>query len=308
MAQWSEHAGCTGILVYTDNGLVDPWLVAHIILQNTTTLCPLIAIQPVYMHPYTVAKIIATFGYMYGRRVYLNMVAGGFKNDLEALDDRTPHDRRYARLVEYTNLIRLLLANGRGVTFDGEFYRVHQLKMTPPLPPELFPGVLMSGSSPAGIAAAKATGATAVKYPEPADTYENAPPDPHLSVGVRVGVIARSSNDEAWRVAIERFPGDRRGQIAHQLAMKVSDSEWHRQLSELGARTEGTRSPYWLHPFQNYKTFCPYLVGSYEVVGHEIARYIATGHRTFILDIPQSPDELEHIGIAFAHAHAGADA
>src|SRR5262245_8749061 len=104
VARWSEQHGCQGILVYTDNSLVDPWLVAQIILQSTRTLCPLIAIQPTYMHPYTVAKMVATFGHLYGRRVYLNMVAGGFTHDLIALNDTTPHDKRYVRLTEYTTI------------------------------------------------------------------------------------------------------------------------------------------------------------------------------------------------------------
>ena len=37
----------------------------------------------------------------HGQRLWLNMVAGGFKNDLAALNDDTPHDKRYQRLVEY---------------------------------------------------------------------------------------------------------------------------------------------------------------------------------------------------------------
>jgi len=41
---------------------------------------------------------------------------------------------------------------------------------------------------------------------------------------VRVGIIARKSEEEAWSIANERFPGDRKGQITHQLAMKTSDS------------------------------------------------------------------------------------
>ena len=32
VARWSEEAGCQGILVYSDNSLVDPWLLAHIIV------------------------------------------------------------------------------------------------------------------------------------------------------------------------------------------------------------------------------------------------------------------------------------
>ena len=56
VARWSEAAGCEGILVYTDNGIVDPWLVSQLILQSTERLAPLVAVQPAYMHPYWVAK------------------------------------------------------------------------------------------------------------------------------------------------------------------------------------------------------------------------------------------------------------
>jgi len=46
VARWSERAGCKGILVYSDNRLVDPWLVAQIIIESTERLCPLVAFQP----------------------------------------------------------------------------------------------------------------------------------------------------------------------------------------------------------------------------------------------------------------------
>src|SRR5213594_12000 len=124
VARWSERVGCKGILVYSDNRLVDPWLVSHVVIQNTTRLCPLVAVQPVYMHPYAVAKMAASYGHLYGRRIYLNMVAGGFKNDLVALNDPTPHDRRYDRLIEYTQVIRRLAEASAPVTFEGEFYKV----------------------------------------------------------------------------------------------------------------------------------------------------------------------------------------
>lgn len=300
VARWSERWGCKGILVYSDNRQLDPWLVSHVILQNTNALYPLVAVQPVYMHPYTVAKMIATFAHLYGRRICLNMVAGGFKNDLTALNDPTPHDRRYDRLVEYTLIIRRLLEGAAPVTFEGEFYTVRGLKLTPAVPPELFPGILVSGSSEAGRQAAQAMGATAVKYPKA--PHEETEPDEGVGAGVRVGIIAREDGQEAWAVARSRFPEDRRGQLTHQLAMKVSDSVWHRQLSEL-ARTPATVDhPYWLVPFENYKTMCPYLVGSYERVGDELARYVGLGYRSFILDIPPDEDELRHTRAAFEHA------
>jgi alkanesulfonate monooxygenase len=302
VARWSEEAGCTAILVYTDNSLVDPWLVAHIILQNTWKLCPLIAIQPIYMHPYTVAKMVTSFAHLYDRRVYLNMVAGGFRNDLLALNDTTPHDDRYARLVEYTTIIKLLLASPEPVTYEGRFYRVDKLRMTPPLPTELLPGILMSGSSDAGLTAAKAVDAVAVQYPKPANDCEPAARLNGVRAGVRVGIISRETNDEAWTIAYERFPADRKGQILHQLAMKVSDSHWHKQICAMAKNGDFVQNVYWTWPFENYKTFCPYLVGSYQSVSEELSHYMQLGYRCFILDIPPNRDELLHVQAVFQMA------
>jgi alkanesulfonate monooxygenase len=47
---------------------------------------------------------------------------------------------------------------------------------------------------------------------------------------------------------------------------------------------------------------CPYLVGSYERVGQELARYVALGYRSFILDVPPAEEELHHTRVAFDHA------
>jgi alkanesulfonate monooxygenase len=298
VARWSEQCGCAGILVYSDNRLLDPWMVSQIIIQNTSALSPLVAIQPVYMHPYTVAKMVASLGHLYRRRIYLNMVAGGFKNDLEALNDPTPHDQRYARLAEYTTIILNLLRTSGSVSYAGEFYKVDRLKMSPPLAPELAPGVFVSGSSDAGLAAAQALDATAVKYPK---CSSEEPPLPETGDwGLRIGVIARPDAAEAWQIARSRFPEDRKGQLTHQLAMKVSDSEWHHELSQLPG--EMPDSPYWLVPFQHYKTMCPYLVGSIEVVAEEIGRYVTLGYRTFILDIPPTLEDLRSTTDAFSHA------
>ena len=299
VARWSEENGCKGILVYTDNSLVDPWLVSQIILQSTKALCPLVAVQPAYMHPYSVAKLVSSLGNMYERRVYLNMVAGGFTTDLAALNETTPHDQRYAKLVEYTTIIKKLLETPDPVSFEGEFYKIRNLRMTPPLSPALLPGIFVSGSSDAGIAAAKALGATAVKYPKPAQEYQQDNSQEGLNSGVRVGIIARESDDEAWKVAHQRFPEDRKGQLTHKLAMKVSDSSWHKQLSQLAVETKNQKTPYWLVPFENYKTFCPYLVGDYEIVSDEVATYVMNGYQTFILDIPPSREELLHIRQVF---------
>jgi len=307
VAHWSDRAGCRGILIYTDNGIVDPWLVAQRVIERTEQLCPLVAVQPLYMHPYTVAKMVSSLAFPHGRRVYLNMVAGGFVTDLKALADETEHDDRYRRLVEYTTIVSELLRAEGGCSFSGDFYRVRNLALRPPLPSHLFPPIFVSGSSAAGLAAARTLGATAVKYPQRMAEEAVAGTFEVPRIGMRIGVFARPTAEEAWQGALGRFPVDRKGQITHSLAMRVSDSNWHHQLSRLGDVEFSDEHPYWLGPFENYRTFCPYLVGSYARVGEELRRYIALGFRTFILDIPQEEEDFEHTAAAFDAALAVSD-
>ena len=300
-ARWSEAVGCEGMLVYSENGLVDPWLLSQLTIEVTERLIPLVAVQPLYMHPYTVAKMVASIAYLHGRRVALNLVAGGFKNDLLSLGDETSHDERYTRLREYAEIIRHLSTETRPLSYDGSFYRVHELRLQPSVPAHLAPSFMMSGSSAAGLAAAGALGATAVRYPQPAGE-EQPLPDDGLRNGIRIGIIARDDREEAWRVAYERFPEDRDGQIIHHLAMGVSDSHWHAQLSRLALSAAERNVAYWLRPFQNYQAFCPYLVGDFGMVAAELASYMQTGVRTFILDIAPSQAEIENAARAFALA------
>jgi alkanesulfonate monooxygenase len=303
VARWSEAAGYEGILVYSDNGLLDPWVVSQLIIGATERLCPLVAVQPIYMHPYSVAKLISTFAALYERRIYLNMLAGGFRNDLLALGDDTAHDQRYERMVEYARIIAALVAGAGPVTVHGRHHRVENLRLAPPVAPALAPGWVVSGSSPAGLSAARELGAIAVRYPLPAAEEQVLAPD-GTEAGIRVGIIAREDRETAWRAAYERFPEDRHGQIAHGLAMRVSDSHWHRRLSERADAAAAQDDLYWLGPLRNYKTFCPYLVGDYGSVAGELRRHLDLGVRMFILDIPASADELDHIAMAFAAAGA----
>lgn len=142
--------------------------------------------------------------------------------------------------------------------------------------------------------AARRLSAVAIRYPKPVDFYEQEPLEPGVRFGVRMGIIARDTTEEAWEVAHARFPESRRGQLTHAMAIKNSDSHWHKQLSALHHEELTEAYPYWLTPFQNYKTFCPYLVGTYETISSIVARYINVGFRTFVTDIPADREELMH--------------
>jgi alkanesulfonate monooxygenase len=292
IGDWLDGTGIRGALVYTDNRLVDPWLLARELVGASKVLRPLVAIQPIYMHPYSVAKLITSFAMMYGRGIDINLVAGGFRGDLMALDDRTPHNRRYDRLVEYAEIIMGLLGADGPVTYDGEFYRVVNLRLLPRMDEELLPEWTLSGSSEAGVTAADRLGARPVQYPAPGFV----PLTRSGGQGVRVGVLAGPSNEAAWEEARRRFPDDPEGRRRHKLAMRISDSEWHSRISQSASTADG---PYWYGPFEASQTYCPYLVGSHEFVGAELRRLVNGGIDTFILDTPRSREEVTNALAAF---------
>lgn len=291
-ARWSEVHGFEGTLIYSNNSLVDGWAVAQIILEHTLRLTPLVAVNPVYIFPYALAKRIATLSFMFKRRIDINWIAGGFKNDLKSLGDDTPHDKRYDRLFDYAQIVKGLLKSKGLYSYEGDFYKVDKVKMMPSIPEEMIPVELISGTSDAGIATAEKLGATKVKYAKPLSEYEGEKPNTEFNLGVRFGIIARETSEEAWEVANNRFPDDLKGKMAHALASKTSDSKWHEQLSKLEVK-EG-KSVYWLKPFHTYKTFCPYLVGSHQEVAEELAGYVKLGHTSIILDIMPEEEDFFH--------------
>jgi alkanesulfonate monooxygenase len=287
----AEAAGFTGALVYSDNNTVDPWVVAQEVLSATEDFAPLVALQPLYMHPYAVAKKIATYASVYGRRIALNLVAGGSTGDLAALRDETAHDERYTRLLEYAQLIGLLLAGRGPVTFDGVHYRVRTLPLSPALPAGLAPELFISGSSEAGQRVGEALRAVQVRYPEPTSVAVQGAEGALKGGGVRIGVIARDTDEEAWAVAHERFPASRAGRLAQLAARNASDSTWVARLSAAKEFPGGPESPYWMGPFLHHATYCPYLVGSHQKVAGEIRGYLDAGCSTFILDTAREDDD-----------------
>ncbi len=300
VAGWSERHGCRGILIYTGNGPSESWVLAQHVVVNTTSLVPLIAVQPVYAHPFTVAKKIAALGLLYDRPVDINLVAGGFQFDLAALGDLTDHDARYERLNEYGTIV-LRLIREQCVSFDGRYYKLTGAALGTRSPVTSQLRVTVSGSSPAGKMCAERLGATAVMYPV-AITPEVSGVDASLSgqtpSGVRLGVIARGTSHQAWQEAILRFPETKAGRMMQQAAGLTSDSSWLKQLSADLGTSPDRAGPYWLGPFRNSYSFCPYLVGSHEEVGEYLASYIKAGASVFILDCPREERDL----VEFNHA------
>jgi alkanesulfonate monooxygenase len=295
VARWSERYDCTGVLLFAGNDTyLEPWVVAQAVLADTLKVAPLIAVNPVYMHPFTAAKMVSSYAQVYGRKVYLNMITGTAVSYLEALNDRASHDDRYERLLEYTHILQALVSSTRPVSYSGRYYQVADLQLLPGVPAGLQPEFLVSGQSEAALRVTRAIGAVGLQMLPPKV-------DQGLTEAraVHFGVVTRPDEAGAWAAAHELFPESLEDQEILELSMQNTDSVWKRRMHQADRLGPGEPG-YWLTPFRNFKADCPYVVGDYRRVAGVVARLVRKGVEVVILDIPAREEEFRHIDRAFA--------
>lgn len=289
----------TGLLIFTGNDtFVEPWVVAQTVMVEAKRLEPLVAVNPLYTHPYTVAKLIASFAYVYQRRTWLNMVAGAALSYQQALGDRLPHEERYDRLREYMEVIKALLTQPRA-SYEGKHYQLAKVQLLPRVPPQLQPKLLLSGQSDPALKVADALGAVSMQM-LPSTLAEGL----NRARGVHLGIVARPSEEEAWKAAKALFPEDKVGQAVLELSMQNNDSEWKRRMKLAADSKIAARPGFWLDPFRNFQADCPYFVGSHAQAAELVAKLIRAGIQTIILDILPSEEEFQHVDIVFKQAAA----
>lgn len=299
-ARWAEEAGCRGALVYSDPEQLEAWTAAQMIVAKTERFIPLIAVNPLYMHPFVVAQKVSAIGALYQRTVDLNLVSGGFDVHLRKLGCRLDHAQRYDRLTEYAQIIMSLLAGDRPTSQSGAYYTVNAASLAQSLDPGLAPKIYVSGASQDSVRAQQNLALDRLTYPREPGAYSGV--TALAAWGVKIGIIAREDSAHAWRVARRRFPSDPAGEQRHDWASKLVKSHWYKQQFKDALADSAPAGAYWLYPFRAYQTFAPYLVGSYDEVGEVFARYRELGVRSVILDHPVDPDDLHHALAALAHS------
>lgn len=297
VARFCDRNDFAGILLFAGNDTaLDPWPMAQHILAHTETCSPLIAVNPVYMHPFTVAKFIASLALLYPRKLFLNMITGTAASDLRGLGDQLAHQDRYARLGEFIQVLRQLMASTRPLTFKGQFYATNNLQLRPSVPPELMPEFLIAGQSENAERIAKETGCLKMQM-LPSDLEAGI-----KSSGINLGVFARPTRDQARQEARLRFQDDAEKRALLDYSMEHTDSVWKRRLRDAGESSDIQDNGYWLLPFLTFEADCPYLVGSYDEIGAKLRRFAEMGVNTMILDVAANEQELEHVRKTLASA------
>lgn len=299
LAKMAEKYKFCGALIHHNHHVINPWMLAAAIIQQTDKFIPLIALQPNSMSPYTAAKMVESFDVLYGRKVSLNLITGAVKEEFEQLGDYLCHDERYYRLGEYIQTMRSLLTSSDCVSYSGQYYQFNEATLVPGLlSQEKMPTFFVAGSSETGLKIALEQADVVVTHPEPINTFKEhlnvVIRDHRVNLGIRIGIITRPDKEEAWLIAKKRFPQTRIGNIKTTMKKK-SESVWIRNLAELADQGDLFDEVFWIGAYRSSKSYCAYLVGSYGQVALYLSEYFNLGVNYLLLDGPFHEEEFIHI-------------
>jgi alkanesulfonate monooxygenase len=295
IARAADDLGYNGVLIPTGRSCEDPWMVAAAMVPLTRHLKFLVAVRPGLMSPTVAARMTATLDRLSEGRTLINVVAGGDPAEAEADGLFVDHDQRYALTAEFLHVWKGLLA-GESVTFEGKHIRVKDARVIYPPRQKPHPPLYFGGSSPAAHELAATTLDTYLSWGEPPAAVAEKVADIRqrasllgrkLTYGIRLHVIVRETNAEAWTAAHELIRHVDDETIAQaQRAFSRFDSEGQRRMSALhgGRRDKLEVSPnLWAGVGLVRGGAGTALVGDPPTVAARLLEYAALGVDDFIL-------------------------
>jgi len=299
----ADRLGYEGVLIPTGRSCEDPWVIASSLIGATKKLKFLVAVRPGLHQPSLAARMAATFDRLSGGRVLVNLVTGGDQAELEGDGVFMDHASRYEQSAEFIRIWREIIARsheGGSFDFEGKHLSVKGAKLVFPPTQKPYPPVWFGGSSDAAHELAAEQVDTYLTWGEPpaevakkvADVRERAARKGRtVEFGIRLHVIVRETEDEAWRAAeslISRVSDETVNRA--QAAFARMDSEGQRRMAALHAggakrtRADLEISPnLWAGVGLVRGGAGTALVGDAKTVAARIEEYAALGLDKFIL-------------------------
>ncbi len=293
IAQAAERLGFEGVLTPTGAWCEDAWLTTAMLVGGTKRLKFLVAFRPGLLSPTLAAQMAGTYQRLSGGRLLLNVVTGGESAEQRQHGDFLDKDARYRRTGEFLRVVQDLW-RGATVDFTGEHVTVEGAELQKP--PDPLPPVYFGGSSPAALEVAATHVDTYLTWGEPpgavADKIDRvsalaAKRGRALEYGVRLHVISRDTEEEAWAQAQRLLDGIAPDTIAQvQRNLRRSESEGQRRMLDLHGGHAGDLEVYphlWAGVGLARGGAGTAMVGSHEQVANLIEEYQRAGVTEFVL-------------------------
>jgi alkanesulfonate monooxygenase len=295
IAQAADDLGYFGVLLPTGRSCEDSWVVASAVAPATRRLRYLVAVRPGLQSPTVAARMTATLDRISGGRLLINVVTGGDPVENKGDGIFLSHDERYEVTREFLDVYSQLLAGGTS-NCDGKHIRIEggRLLFAPLQQPR--PPLYFGGSSDTAIEVAATAVDKYLTWGEPPEQVAEKIAQVaarangvgrRLTFGIRLHVIVRETNAEAWAAADDliRYVSD--DTIADaQSAFARMDSVGQQRMAQLhaGRRDRLEVSPnLWAGVGLVRGGAGTALVGDPPTVAARIKEYMALGIDTFIL-------------------------
>jgi alkanesulfonate monooxygenase len=295
IAQAADRLGYYGVLLPTGRSCEDSWVIASALAPLTQRLRYLVAVRPGLQSPTVAARMAATLDRISGGRLLVNVVTGGDPVENKGDGIYTPHDERYGLTAEFLTVWKALLA-GETVNYSGKHIQIEGGQIFFPPAQSPHPPLYFGGSSDAGIGVAAELVDTYLTWGEPpadvagklaAVAKASAARGRALNYGIRLHVIVRETNEEAWEAARSLISFVDDAAIAKaQAVFSRMDSVGQRRMAALhgGRRDKLEISPnLWAGVGLVRGGAGTALVGDAETVAERMREYMRLGIGTFIL-------------------------
>lgn len=291
----ADNLGYYGVLIPTGKSCEDAWLVASALAPVTKKLRYLVAVRPGLQPPSLAARMAATLDRLSEGRLLINVVTGGDPVENKGDGIFLSHAQRYQVTREFLDVYARLL-KGEKVDYQGQHIHVEGAEILFPPVQENGPPLFFGGSSEAAIDVAARQIDTYLTWGEPVEQVAEklavvrsraAERGRMLSYGIRLHVIVRETEEEAW-VAADRLIAnlDEETIAAAQKIFSRMDSTGQARMSALhgGSRDSLRIGPnLWAGVGLVRGGAGTALVGSPQQVADRIREYQALGIDNIIL-------------------------
>ncbi|WP_158808469.1 FMNH2-dependent alkanesulfonate monooxygenase [Beijerinckia sp. L45] len=295
VARAADELGYYGVLLPTGRSCEDSWVIASAMVPLTTRLRYLVAVRPGLQSPTVAARMTATLDRISNGRLLINVVTGGDPVENKGDGIFLAHDERYEVTEEFLQIYTRLLA---GETFDfaGKHLQVEGSKILYPPVQQPHPPLYFGGSSPAGQDVAAKVVQKYLTWGEPPAAVAAkvasmkalaAAQGREMTFGIRLHVIVRETNEEAWADAAKLIEHVDEKAIADARKLYARmDSIGQSRMAALhgGQRDKLEVSPnLWAGVGLVRGGAGTALVGDAETVAERMREYMRAGIDTFIM-------------------------
>jgi alkanesulfonate monooxygenase len=295
IAQAVDHLGFEGALLPTGRSCEDAWVVGSSLISATERMKFLVAIRPGLMSPTLAARMASSFDRLSNGRLLINVVTGGDPVELAGDGVFLNHKERYGQTDEFLDIWRKEMSGGK-VDFEGEHLKVEGGDILLPSVQKPYPSLYFGGSSDPAIDISGKHIDVYLTWGEPlvqvAEKIEKvrkkaAEYGREVRFGIRMHVIVRETEEEAWQAAEEliKYVDDEMIENSQKIFGRF-DSVGQKRMSQLhnGNRDSLEISPnLWAGVGLVRGGAGTALVGSAENVAARMKEYEEIGIESFVL-------------------------